>query len=70
LKIVNVAVCDLLERDVGICARRTVDRRGILYFIGYLSNPAKRLPGFFIQSTATFALLLGALGRIIYLLAA
>ncbi|MBS0528610.1 MAG: MAPEG family protein, partial [Proteobacteria bacterium] len=39
----------------------------IIYFVGYLSGPAKRFPGFFIQSSATFALLLGALGRILYL---
>ena len=39
----------------------------IAYFVGYLSAPLKRYPGFFIQSLAAFALLLGALGRIIYL---
>jgi uncharacterized membrane protein YecN with MAPEG domain len=39
----------------------------IVYFVGYLADPRKRFPGFFIQSTAAFALLLGALGRIIYL---
>ncbi|MEH2513105.1 glutathione S-transferase [Nitrobacteraceae bacterium AZCC 1564] len=40
----------------------------IVYFAGYLSAPEKRAPGFFIQAMATFALLLGALGRIIYLM--
>lgn len=39
----------------------------IIYFIGYVAAPTKRFPGFFIQSIATFALLFGALGRIIYL---
>jgi glutathione S-transferase len=39
------------------------------YFIGYIFDPNKRFPGFFIQSIATFALLLGALGRILYLAA-
>lgn len=39
----------------------------IIYFVGYISDPAKRFPGFFIQSAAAFVLLLGALGRIIYL---
>ena len=39
----------------------------IAYFAGYLSAPLKRYPGFFIQATATFALLFGALGRILYL---
>ena len=39
----------------------------ITYFVGYLSDPKKRYPGFFIQSIAAFALLLGALGRILYL---
>jgi uncharacterized membrane protein YecN with MAPEG domain len=41
----------------------------VIYFIGYVAEANKRLPGFFIQATAAFALLLGALGRIIYLLA-
>ncbi|WP_424630169.1 MAPEG family protein [Bradyrhizobium sp. SYSU BS000235] len=40
----------------------------IVYFVGYLSAPEKRLPGFFIQSFAATALVLGALGRIIYLM--
>lgn len=39
----------------------------IAYFVGYLSAPLKRYPGFFIQAIATFALLFGALGRILYL---
>jgi hypothetical protein len=39
----------------------------IVYFVGYLSAPGKRFPGFFIQSIAAFALLLGALGRVLYL---
>lgn len=39
----------------------------IIYFVGYLSSPTKRFPGFFIQSLAHFALMLGALGRILYL---
>lgn len=39
----------------------------IIYFVGYLSDAKKRLPGFFIQSLAAFALLLGALGRVAYL---
>jgi uncharacterized membrane protein YecN with MAPEG domain len=41
----------------------------IVYFVGYVAAPEKRFPGFFIQSLAVFALLLGALGRIIYLAA-
>jgi uncharacterized membrane protein YecN with MAPEG domain len=41
----------------------------IVYFLGYRIAPEKRFPGFFIQSSAAFALLLGALGRIIYLMA-
>jgi glutathione S-transferase len=41
----------------------------IAYFVGYISDPNKRFPGFFIQAIATFALLLGALGRILYLAA-
>lgn len=39
----------------------------IAYFIGYLSEPRKRFPGFFIQAVAALSLLVGALGRILYL---
>jgi uncharacterized membrane protein YecN with MAPEG domain len=39
----------------------------MIYFYGYIADPKKRFPGFFIQSLAAFALLLGALGRIAYL---
>lgn len=39
----------------------------IIYFVGYRSDANKRFPGFFIQTIAHFALMLGALGRIIYL---
>lgn len=39
----------------------------IIYFVGYCSDARRRFPGFFIQSLAHFVLLLGALGRIIYL---
>jgi glutathione S-transferase len=41
----------------------------ITYFLGYIAAPQKRFPGFFIQSTAVFALSLGALVRILYLMA-
>lgn len=41
----------------------------MVYFVGYLSAAEKRFPGFFIQSLAASALLLGALGRLIYLAA-
>jgi uncharacterized membrane protein YecN with MAPEG domain len=41
----------------------------IVYFVGYVVEPPKRFPGFFIQSLAVFALLLGGLGRIVYLAA-
>src|SRR5579862_6558909 len=41
----------------------------VIYFIGYMRKPTGRFPGFFIQATAAFALLLGALGRIVYLMA-
>lgn len=39
----------------------------IAYFAGYLSDPMKRYAGFLIQAVATFVLLFGALGRILYL---
>jgi uncharacterized membrane protein YecN with MAPEG domain len=41
----------------------------ILYFGGYVAEARKRFPGFFIQFCAVAVLLLGALGRIVYLLA-
>lgn len=41
----------------------------ILYFLGYVAAPQKRFPGFFVQSIAVFALSLGALGRVAYLIA-
>jgi glutathione S-transferase len=41
----------------------------VIYFVGYVAAPTRRSPGFFIQSVAAFALLLGALGRIVYLAA-
>lgn len=41
----------------------------ILYFWGYVVSVQKRAPGFFIQTLAVFALSLGALGRIGYLVA-
>jgi uncharacterized membrane protein YecN with MAPEG domain len=39
----------------------------IVYFLGYVAAPNKRRAGFFIQSAAAFTLLLGGLGRIVYL---
>lgn len=41
----------------------------ILYFRGYVAEAAKRSIGFLIQFLACAALLFGALGRIVYLLA-
>jgi uncharacterized membrane protein YecN with MAPEG domain len=41
----------------------------ILYAVGYMADPAKRAPGFLIQALATLVLLLGATGRVIYVLA-
>lgn len=40
----------------------------VIYFVGYVSEAKKRFPGFFIQALAASALVLGALGRIIYLM--
>ena len=40
----------------------------IIYFLGYVADAARRLPGFFIQACATAILLLGALGRIIHVM--
>ena len=41
----------------------------IVYFKGYVAAPQKRYPGFLIQAMAAFALSLGALGRVVYLMA-
>jgi uncharacterized membrane protein YecN with MAPEG domain len=41
----------------------------VIYFVGYVSEAKRRFPGFFIQSTAAFIMLFGALGRIVYLMA-
>lgn len=39
----------------------------IAYFAGYVADPMKRYPGFFIQTATTLVLVLGALGRILWL---
>jgi len=41
----------------------------LLYARGYMADPGKREMGFMIQSLACAALLFGALGRIVYVLA-
>ena len=41
----------------------------ILYFLGHVKDASKRELGFLIQIAATLVLLLGALGRVIYVLA-
>jgi uncharacterized membrane protein YecN with MAPEG domain len=41
----------------------------IVYQQGYMADPAKRETGFIIQALACAVLLLGALGRIIYVMA-
>ena len=40
----------------------------IAYFLGYRAAPEKRFPGFGIQALAVLALVLGSLGRVIYLI--
>ncbi|MEO8114248.1 MAG: MAPEG family protein [Phenylobacterium sp.] len=40
----------------------------IIYALGYVADPAKRSTGFLIQFLAAGLLLLGALGRIVYVL--
>lgn len=39
----------------------------IVYFVGYLSGPLRRYPGFLLQVVVTVVLLFGAIGRIVYL---
>jgi glutathione S-transferase len=41
----------------------------IIYFEGYVAEVRKRSPGFLIQFLASAVLLVGALGRVVYLLA-
>lgn len=41
----------------------------LIYWQGYMSDPDKRGPGFMIQALAGLVLLLGALGRVIYVTA-
>jgi glutathione S-transferase len=41
----------------------------ILYRFGYVADAAKRGPGFAIQALATFTLLFGVLGRVIFAMA-
>jgi glutathione S-transferase len=41
----------------------------LLYGAAYMRDPAKRGPGFGIQALATLVLVLGALGRVIYVMA-
>jgi glutathione S-transferase len=40
----------------------------ILYFLGYVDDSAKRLPGFFIQAAAAAVLAVGIFIRLIYLM--
>lgn len=40
----------------------------VIYFVGYASAAERRFAGFFIQAMAALVLLLGALGRIFYLM--
>jgi len=42
----------------------------IIYFVGYVSRPKGRYPGFLLQTLAASVLLFGALGRIVWLWAA
>jgi uncharacterized membrane protein YecN with MAPEG domain len=42
----------------------------IMYFLAYVADARKREPGFVIQAIVAVILLLGALGRAVYLLAA
>jgi glutathione S-transferase len=60
---------NLLESGLGSPALGAVWIIGrVIYFLGYLAALEKRLLGFFIQSCAAFAVMLGALGRIVCLL--
>jgi glutathione S-transferase len=59
--LVPLWLCAIFLSDIGAAALGLVWVAGrILYFIGYRKAVAKRLPGFFIQSTACLLLFIGA----------
>ena len=59
--LVPLWLCAIFLSDIGAAALGLVWIAGrIIYFIGYRNAVAKRLPGFFIQSTACLLLFLGA----------
>ena len=59
-------LCALYLSDIGAAVLGLVWIGGrVLYFAGYSKAVEKRLPGFFIQSTACFLLFIGALVGIV-----
>jgi glutathione S-transferase len=69
--LVPLWLCAIYLSDIGAAALGLVWIAGrIVYFIGYSSAVEKRLPGFFIQTTACLLLFIGAAAGIIMRLAA
>jgi glutathione S-transferase len=69
--LVPLWLCAIYLSDIGAAVLGLVWIAGrIVYFIGYSSAVEKRLPGFFIQTTACLLLFIGAAAGIIMRLAA
>ena len=59
-------LCAVYFSDIAAAALGLVWIGGrVLYFVGYSKAVEKRLPGFFIQSTACLLLLIGAIAGIV-----
>ncbi len=68
--LVPLWLCAIYLSDIGAAALGLVWIAGrVLYFIGYRRAVEKRLPGFFIQSSACFLLFIGAAVGIVMRLA-
>ncbi len=69
--LVPLWLCALFWSDIGAAVLGLVWIGGrIVYFIGYTSAVEKRLPGFFIQTTACLLLFIGAAAGIVMRLSA
>jgi glutathione S-transferase len=59
-------LCAIYLSDVGAAVLGLIWVAGrVLYFVGYRSAVQKRLPGFFVQSSACMLLFIGAIAGLI-----
>jgi glutathione S-transferase len=59
-------LCAIYLSDVGAAVPGLIWVAGrVLYFVGYRSAVKKRLPGFFVQSSACMLLLIGAIAGLV-----